>query len=502
MNGTPEQGIPLLTTKLHVPPFRARGVRRPRLIHRLEEGLRLRHRLTLLSAPPGYGKTTLLSEWLQGGDGSRRLASPVAWVSLDEGDNDPMRFWQYVLAALQTVNPAVGQAVPPMLSQAPARPAETVAAALLNDIATASSDLILVLDDYHVIRAGAVHRSLDFLLDHLPASDPSLHVAISTRADPPLSLARRRGRAEITELRARELRFTPEEAAGFLNDAMGLGLSEDQVAALADRTEGWAVGLQLAALALQHSPTGRDDLVSTFAGDDRHVGDYLVEEVLQRQPRALRRFMLRTSILESLSGPLCDAVTGGTDGQRILTELEQANLFLVPLDNRRLWYRYHQLFADLLHRRLRREAATRELAALHQRAAAWYEQEGRIEAAVRHWLSAEEYPHAACLIEQHVADMQARGRGTTVLSWLEGLPEPLIHGHPRLCLAQAWALHGIGHVDAAEPYLQSVEQLLGAAGREPSLGDAESAEADRMLGEAAVIRGLIPLLQGAAAPAP
>jgi LuxR family maltose regulon positive regulatory protein len=274
--------VPLLTTKLYMPPPRPGLVSRSRLVQRLDEGLRLGHRLTLLAAPAGYGKTTLLSEWLSGSGGPQAATAAIAWLSLDEGDNDPIRFWQYLAAALQGVDPALGRTVSAVLSQPQLPPVEALATALLNDVAATSKPVILVLDDYHAITAGSVHRSLNFLLDHLQPPDRGLHLVVSTRADPPLSLSRRRGRAELTELRVPALRFTAEETAGFLNASMGLNLDDRDIAALADRTEGWAVGLQLAALALRQSPLAQHELVTAFAGDDRYVADYLVEEVLQR----------------------------------------------------------------------------------------------------------------------------------------------------------------------------------------------------------------------------
>ncbi len=331
-----------LVTKLHIPPLRAEVVARDRLVQRLEDGVRAGRMLTLISAPAGFGKTTLISAWLQA---SGRAA---AWLSLDDGDNDPIRFWRYVIAALQTRVPSVGLSAAAMLA-APQTPLESLAAALLNDLVEVDQALVLVVDDYHLITDPPLHASFDFFLDRLP---PSLHVVIATREDPPLSLPRRRARQTLIEVRAADLRFTLAEAAELLNAHLRLGLSAADLAALEQRTEGWAVGLQLAALSLQ----GRDDkhaFVSAFAGDDRYIADYLIEEVIQRQPPSVQDFLLKTSILPRLNAALCDALLGRRDSRSVLHDLERANLFIVPLDSRREWFRYHRLFADLLQQRLR-----------------------------------------------------------------------------------------------------------------------------------------------------
>ncbi|MDH4138576.1 MAG: LuxR family transcriptional regulator, partial [Anaerolineae bacterium] len=340
---------PLLTTKLHIPPVRPGLVPRPRLSERLNEGLM--HKLTLISAPAGFGKTTLLSEWVAAS------GRPVAWVSLDEGDNDLARFLAYSVGALQTIEASVGEGVLSAFQTPQPPPIETVLTALVNEIATIPDPFALVLDDYHVVKAQPIHDALAFLLDHLP---PQIHLVIATRVDPPLPIARLRGRGQVTELRQTDLRFTPDEAAEFLNQIMRLGLSADDVAALASRTEGWIAGLQMAAVSMQ----GQEDVagfIQTFTGSDRYILDYLVEEVLQRQPESVQTFLLQTSILDRLTGPLCDAVIcslplvgegqGEGSGQETLERLERANLFIIPLDNERRWYRYHHLFADLLRQR-------------------------------------------------------------------------------------------------------------------------------------------------------
>ena len=368
---------PLLETKLHVPRRRRGLVARPRLSERLSHGVE--SALTLVSAPAGFGKTTLLTEWLSAAPADGRSA---AWLSLDQRDNDPALFWTYLVAALQTAALGVGAGALPLL-QSPQPPIEAVLATLLNDLDAISNDVVLVLDDYHVIDARDVQDGMAFLLEHLP---PQIHLVIAGRADPVFPLARLRGRGQLVEIRAADLRFTPDEAAAYLDGVMGLVLTARDVAALEGRTEGWIAALQLAALAMQ----GRDDVsafVAGIAGDGRYIVDYLAEEVLQRQPENVRHFLLQTSILDRLSGPLCDAVTGQDGGKAKLAALERANLFLVPLDDRRRWYRYHQLFVDVLQARLLDEQPD-EVPDLHRRASAWFAQNGEPSEAVRHAVAA------------------------------------------------------------------------------------------------------------------
>jgi len=425
---------PLLTTKLYIPPVRPELVSRPRLIERLNEGLH--RKLTLISAPAGFGKTTLLSEWAAG------CGRPVAWVSLDEGDNDPARFLAYSVGALQTIEASVGEGVLSAFQTPQPPPIETVLTALINEVAATPDPFALVLDDYHMIEAEAIHDALTFLLDHQPSQ---MHLVIATRADPPLSIARLRGRGQVTELRQTDLRFALDEAAEFLNRVMGLELSTDDVAALASRTEGWIAGLQMAAVSMQ----GQEDVagfIQAFTGSDRYILDYLVEEVLQRQPESAQTFLLQTAILDRLTGPLCDAVIGSPplvgegqgegSGQAALERLERANLFIVPLDNERSWYRYHHLFADLLRQRLRQTQP--DLAPkLHRRASAWYEQNGLTAEAIDHAMSAGDFERAARLIEQAAEQTMMRSEVATFLSWVEALPDELVHARPLLHAYQA-----------------------------------------------------------------
>ena len=387
--------IPILSTKLYIPLPRTNVVLRPRLIERLNEGLD--RKLTLISAPAGFGKTTLVSEWVAG------CERPVAWLSLDEGDNDPTRFLTYLVAALQTIAANIGEGVVSSLKSPQPPSTESILTALLNEISAIPDNFVLVLDDYHVIDAKRIDDALTFLLEHLP---PQMHLVIATREDPQFPLARLRARGHLTELRATDLRFTPAEAAKFLNQVMGLNLSAEDIAALETRTEGWIAGLQLAALSMQ----GHEDIpafIRAFAGDHRYIVDYLVEEVLQRQPEHVRSFLLQTSILDRLNGPLCDAVTGQEEGNARLEALERGNFFVVPLDDKRHWYRYHHLFADVLFAHLMAEQPD-QVATLHRRASEWYEQNGSAADAIRHALAAEDFERAADLVELALPAMRKK----------------------------------------------------------------------------------------------
>lgn len=434
----------LLTTKLYLPPIRAHLVPRPRLTQRLNEGLS--HKLTLISAPAGFGKTTLLSEWIPHSEWC------VTWVSLDEGDNDPTRFWSYFIAGLQRLNPELGKTALLLFQSPQPPPLESCLTTLLNEIATFPEPFVLVLDDYHVIENASLHEAITFLLDYLP---PQLHLFITTRTDPPFSLSRLRGREQLTELRAGDLRFTPDEAMAFFNQVMGLDLSPDDVAALEAHTEGWIVGLQLAALTMQE----RDDLsdfITAFTGTHRYILDYLTDEVLERQPMGTTDFLLQTSILDRLCGPLCDAITGGNDGQTTLELLEQANLFIVPLDDERRWYRYHHLFADVLRHRLSL-TQPQNIPEYHHQASIWFEQQGLAAEAIHHALVGQDFDRTATLIEPITLPLAMGGQQATVERWMAKLPVKLRQVRPRLALA--YAVVAISNADFAtvETYLHEAE---------------------------------------------
>jgi LuxR family maltose regulon positive regulatory protein len=450
---------PLLETKIYIPKWRPGLVSRQRLIERLDQGID--RRLILVSAPAGFGKTTLLAEWIAATPGNQRTAG---WVSLDQSDNDPTLFWSYLITALQKVRSAVGRSMLTVLSSPQPPPIEAMVTSLINEITAIEEDFTLILDDFHAIDAPPIHRAVAFLLDHLP---PRMHLVIASRADPPLPLARLRGRGELIELRAADLRFTPDEAAAFCREVMRLDLSAADVAALAARTEGWIAGLQLAALSLQ----GRDDVprfIRAFSGDDRYIGDYLVEEVLQRQPDHVRSFLLQTAILDRLCGPLCDAVLldPAVSGQEVLEYLERANLFTVPLDNERHWYRYHRLFADLLRQRLLQSAASspedrkKAVAGLHLRASEWYEGNGLEIEAFHHAASAHDVERAERLIEGNGMPLHFRGAVAPVLNWLESLPRSVLDANPLLWTAYASVLLVTGQAARAEKALHDVERTI------------------------------------------
>ena len=451
---------PVLATKLYVPPLRPRAVARPRLTERLHRGC-THCGLTLISAPAGFGKTTLVSEWLSGREGL------VAWLSLDEGDGEPARFLTYLVAALQTVAAGIGEGVLGALRSPQPPQSEAILTTLLNEIATLPDPFVLVLDDYHAIDSEPVDEALAFLIGHLP---PQMHLLIATREDPALPLARLRVRGQLSELRATDLRFTVEEAAEFLDGVMGLDLSTKEVAALEERTEGWIVGLQLAALSMQ----GREDTASfieTFTGSHRFVLDYLAEEVLQRQSESVQAFLLHTSVLDRLCGPLCDAVLPGPSapGQETLEYLERANLFIIPLDNERRWYRYHPLFAELLRQRLRRNTASfaedeiGNVAELHIRASRWYESDGQHIEAFRHAAAADDVDRAARLIRGEGVPQHFRGAVTTILAWLSSLPEDVMDARPWLRWRHASLLLVSGHTTGVEEKLRAAEAAIQGA---------------------------------------
>jgi LuxR family maltose regulon positive regulatory protein len=517
----------LLATKLYIPPIRPELVSRPRLIERLNAGLPTRdafpRALTLVSAPAGFGKTTLVSEWVRA-MGGRTAPIAVAWLSLDEDDNDLARFLAYLIAALRTVEASIGKGVVSALQSAQPPPAEAVLVPLINEIAAYPDSIILVLDDHHTIKSSQVDHALAFLLERLP---PQMLLVIATREDPHLPLARLRAQGQLTEVRASDLRFTPSEAAEFLNQAMGLNLSTEDITVLERRTEGWIAGLQLAALSMQRQEDATS-LIESFTGSHRYVLDYLVEEVLDQQSESVQTFLLQTSVLNRLTGSLCDAVrfgdteppstpggdavrfgdteppstpggdavrfgdteppstpggdavrfgdveplsTPGGDavrfgspeppinqdtGQATLEMMERANLFIVPLDEERHWYRYHHLFADLLRQRLN-QTQPEQLPILHRRASRWYEQNGLIDEAIQHGLRAEEFERTALLIERVADAVWARGGDTRLRRWLDGLPVELVLSKPQLCIFRAWELFASGRQDEAERFLQAAE---------------------------------------------
>ena len=446
----------LLATKLHVPRPQPGFVPRPRLVQALSQGL-ARGRV-LICAPAGFGKTSLLADWAR--SGGRR----VAWLGLDASDNDPARFWRYVVAALDQAQPGIAGRLGPLLGPPAPCLFEGLVTALINELAAqpGRDEVLLVLDDYHLVDAGPVHESVAFLLENLP---PGLLLVVSGRADPPLPLARLRARGQLAELRAAELRFTTEEAAALLGAAAEPVLPNTAVVALTARTEGWAAGLQLAALSLR----GRTDaagFVAAFSGSHRFVLDYLADEVLDGQPGRVRAFLLETSVLERLSGELCDAVTGGSGSQMMLHHIEQAGLFLVPLDEVRGWWRYHHLFADLLRARLEQEQPGR-VQDLHRAAAAWSDEHDLGDDAVRHALAAGDAAWAAQLVERYVDALLRRSEGVTLRRWLSTLPVEALRARPRLCLAQGFNAVVSGQVEAIEPLLEDTERAFAATGSQP-----------------------------------
>jgi LuxR family maltose regulon positive regulatory protein len=479
-------GDPLLLSKLSVPSVRSALVSRPGLSERLEEGLG--RKVTLVSAPAGFGKTTLLSAWIRDLSGAR----PIAWLSLDSGDNDPARFWRYVVTAIDQLQPGSGDTALAQLGSPQPPPIEVILTTLLNGLADLDSATALVLDDYHLIESRAIHEAVTFLTEHLP---PQMHLVISTRADPPLPLSRLRARGELNEVRASDLRFTPEEAATFLNQVMRLQLAAEDIAELERRTEGWVAGLQMAALAM----TGRDDVsafIAAFTGSNRHVVDYLAEEVLEQQPERARIFLLRTSILQRMCASLCatvvqleeDELTDAVaECQAMLEYLEHANLFVVPLDEDRGWYRYHHLFADVLRHRLRQEHPDL-LPALHHRAGGWFEAESLPTEAIQYALAAEDWERAIRLIESIGMTVVLSQQVQTVLGWIDELPEELVRERPDLCTIRALALVFFKRPDAAEASLQQAERCL--------RGIPTTDEARAILGRAAVIRAVIARYSG------
>jgi LuxR family maltose regulon positive regulatory protein len=486
---------PLVETKLFVPAARADVVARPRLSDHLS---RTGARLVLVSAPAGFGKTTLLRTWLAD---QQAPGGTVAWVSLDEADHNAATFWTYVVASLDRALPGVGAGTLTLL-QAGRDPTEELLAGLLNELSVLPGEVTLVLDDYHLADGPGVQPGMSFLLDHLP---PQVRLVISTRADPALPLARLRARGELTEVRAADLRFTTAEAGTYLNDTTGLNLTTGDVVALEERTEGWVAALQLAALSLQ----GREDpsgFVAGFTGDDRYVVDYLVEEVLDQQPDQVRRFLLETSILDRLTGPLCDVVTGEPGGKAMLERLERANMFLVPLDDQRRWYRYHHLFGDLLRSRLldEHDGTDDGVAQLHRRASGWYDRAGEPVPAVRHALAGGDLEHAADLVELAVPRLRRDRQEATLRQWIGELPEDVVARRPVLAMGFAGALMSSNEFDDVERRLRNIERTLNGQ-PDPGTGHTEGdrstivvdeEELARLPGEIELYRAGLALLGG------
>lgn len=452
-----------LATKLYIPPIRPELVSRHRLIEQINRGLH--HKLTLISAPAGFGKTTLIGEWLETiraeGGGNARTEYQVAWFSLDNGDNDLARFLVYFVTALSDIEVGekiTGEGALQMLHSSQSPSAEAVLTSLINDIATIAEKIIFVLDDYHLIDSQSVHDALGFFIENMPSQ---IHLVVSTREDPLLPMPRLRARDQLSELRATDLRFSKSESAEFLNRVMSLNLTEEDIAALETRTEGWIAGLQLAALSLQ----GRSDttqLIESFSGSHRLVLDYLIEEVMNRQDEGVQSFLLQTAILDRLTGTLCDAVTGQHNGQEILEMLGRANLFIVPLDNERKWYRYHHLFADLLRQRLH-QTMSEKVPRLHLRASEWYEQKSNWSDAIHHALASEDIERAADLVEAAWIPMNTSYRSVSWLGWAKSLPDDLVRSRPVLSAAYGWASLDTGDLESAERRFRDAESWLAEA---------------------------------------
>ena len=479
--------INLLRTKLFVPPLRPSLVHRPDLIKRLNKGMQQGCKLTLISAPAGFGKTTLMSAWAQ------QCEQPAAWLSLDESDNDVTHFLTYLAATLQTIDGNIGKELLTTLQSAGTVNIESFLTTLLNEISELPNDVILILDDYHVIESRPIDKAIIFLLDHLPSC---MHLVIVSRIDPSLPLSRLRASGHLTELRAVDLRFSSTEAAEFLNQVMGLELAVEDITALETRTEGWIAGLQLAALSLQgHEDTAT--LIKSFTGSHRFVLDYIIEEVLEQQPEDIQNFLLQTAVLDRMTGSLCDALMGQNTGQMTLERLEHANLFIIPLDDDRQWYRYHHLFADLLRQR-QRQVLPEETAVLHHKASQWYEQNGFTDESIEHALRAQDFGRATKLIERIAEAVWARGISSKLQRWLTKLPVEFLCAKPQLCIFHAWYLIGSGDQDTANRILQAAEQKLATYTDEDIENKSPEQEQHQHLGSA-TLRGRLATTQAFAA---
>ena len=470
--------IRLLSTKFHIPNWREGSISRPRLLEQLSAGLRERRKLALVSAPAGYGKTTLISEWIH----SLRAGPGVAWLSLDPADNDPERFLAYLLAAFQRADSAVGEKVGPLLALPQLPPGEMLLDELINVLSEADAAVLLVLEDYHAISNPAIHAGLDYFLDHQPAG---VHLVITTRQDPPLPLPRMRARGQMTEIRARDLRFTLEETRLFLGQAMKLDLVEAAAGVLEERTEGWAVGLHLAGLALRNMPDPMR-FIETFHGSHRYVLDYLAEEVIRQQGEEMRAFLTQTSVMNRFNAEACRALTGRDDAQAVITRLEQANLFVVPLDDERVWYRYHHLFSDYLQTLL----SQAEQIELYKKASAWYEGNDYAVEAVQYALASSDAEFAAGVVERVVNKNTTWSDGNIaqLSSWLDALPAQALRARPQLALNASRLLYLSGRFDLAEQRITQVEEALAAQPATP--------ETEQMLALAALYRGSIASVRG------
>jgi LuxR family maltose regulon positive regulatory protein len=471
--------VTLLATKFYFPSARTNLVSRPRLLERLNEGFR--GPLTLIAAPAGYGKTTLMGEWRA--EQGREM--PVAWLSLDKGDNDPARFWFYLISALDYLHPGLGGDSIMLLQSHQLPPIESLLTILINDLSAFNKDFLLALDDVHIITAPEIYLGIDFLLEHLP---PNMHMVLLTRADPPLALSRLRAQGQLTELRARDLRFTSEEVATFLNEVMKLELSSDEVAALEARTEGWIAGLQLAALSMK----GRENVsnfITTFTGSHHYIVDYLVEEVLNRQPDYLREFLLKTSILERLTGPLCDALTGRADGQATLELLAQSNLFLTPLDDERRWYRYHHLFSDVIQNQLQSRFGN-DITHLHKQAAEWYENNHHTKLALDHALEARDFDLASQLFYKYWTEWITLYNLPANLKSLQQIPRPIIRTAPRLSVINGWMLWAMGKVAETESQISITQKMIDELLQTGDF-DEESSEYQSLTADTNVLRSLV-----------
>jgi LuxR family maltose regulon positive regulatory protein len=480
-----QRADPLIRTKLRPPFTRLELVPRPRLVEQIAQGLR--RPLTLITAPAGFGKTTLVASSIPS------YGLPMAWLSLDRNDDQPGRFLEYLVAALQEVDPVVGTQAAQLMAAAQQPSPEAVLTSLINDLDASGCDMALVLDDYQFIRNQAVHEAVAFLLQHCPQT---LHLVIATRSDPPLPLSRLRARAQTVELRTADLSFTKPEAASFLNDVMGLGLDARSIAALKDRTEGWIAGLQMAALSMRDREDV-SDFIESFSGTHRYILDYLLEEVLASQPPDIQRFLLHTSILERLTAPLCDAVLGNDPGPApeagdrsapILEYLERANLFLVPLDDERIWYRYHHLFADLLRTQLLHSVGAHGVAQLHIRAADWHAQHGSILEAIHHASAASDDDRLERFIEQHYRQLVSRGEQSRLRTWTTKLSRELVHRRPWLCIYEAYSHSWFGELDEADRLLDQAEKRVPA--------DASSPDARAMRAHLAYVKSRITAMRG------